>query len=330
MLVKSSDGVYLYRRPAGNDAFRPPRRLESPMARLAWLLLAWIGLALADQPYPFKMRSERAGNAAMVHASNGGPIPLSVRLQFAERENISTAERWPMIVVVPANTDLPVARISAFDPKKRWGYRYSYRFQYGAYTAVHDPAALYRVPWMDGRTFVIGQAPGGPVITHKSPASRNAVDIPMPEGTPIVAARAGLVFLTVSENDVGGADEAYRSKANVVRVLHDDGTVGNYVHLMHEGVAVKDGERVAPGTLIGYAGSTGLSAGPHLHFAVTRVAREGDELVVVSEPFRFYVGDPPRPFTPQYGLAVRADYSPRAPAPTLVRRPASAPAPSAR
>ena len=116
----------------------------------------------------------------------------------------------------------------------------------------------------------------------------------MPEGTPILAARAGIVFMTVAENDAGGADEAYRSKANVVRILHADGTIGNYVHLMHAGVAVKNGERVEPGKLIGYAGNTGMSSGPHLHFAVTRVVREGDELAEVSEPFRFYVGKPPR------------------------------------
>src|SRR5690242_14047987 len=137
------------------------------MVRLFWLI-AWIGVAAADNPYPFKMRSERDGKAAIVHARNDGPIPLSVRMEFAERRNISTAEHWPLLLVVPPNTDLPVARISAFDPKKTWGYRYSYRFQYGAYTAVHDRAALYRLPWPEGRTFVIGQAPGGPVITHKS------------------------------------------------------------------------------------------------------------------------------------------------------------------
>jgi murein DD-endopeptidase MepM/ murein hydrolase activator NlpD len=301
------------------------------MKRLSWLLALWVGITLADSPYPFKVQSERQGSAATVHARNGGPVPITVRMELAERDNVSTAERWPLIVVVPPHADVAVARITAFDPKRSWRYRNRYRFQFGAYTAKHDPAALYRLPWPDGRAFVIGQAPGGPVVTHKSPASRNAVDISMPEGTPVVAARAGLVFFTVSENDQGGFDEAYRSKANVVRILHDDGTVGNYVHLRHDGVAVKEGERVEAGKVIGYSGSTGLSAGPHLHFAVTRVAREGDELTVVSEPFRFYVGDPPRPFTPQYGLAVRADYSAAAAAPRLVRRPpASAPAPSAR
>ncbi len=300
-------------------------------AWLAVFLVGWIGSAAADSAYPLTVKGTREGRGAVVRAHNDGPIPVSVAVLFPEFENLASTERVPIVTVVPPNTVLDLTRLVPVEPKK-WGYRLRYRYRYGSYNAAHDPAALYRVPWLDGRTFVIGQAPGGRIVTHTSPASRNAVDIPMPEGTPILAARAGVVFQTVAENDAGGADEAYRSKANVVRILHADGTVGNYVHLMHEGVAVKNGERVEAGKLIGYAGNTGMSSGPHLHFAVTRVVRDGDELSEVSEPFRFYVGSPPLAFTPQSGLAVKADYSSPGAAPQLVRRsrPASEPAPSFR
>ena len=293
----------------------------APTARAAFtfLLLAWTGVALS-QAYPITVKGEREGRGALVRAHNEGPIPVSVAVTFTEFGNLASSERVPIVTVVPPNTVLDLTRLSAVDGRRGWSYKLRYRYRYGSYNAGHDPAALYRAPWLDGRTFVIGQAPGGRMTTHRSPASVNAVDIPMPQGTPIVAARAGVVFQTVAENDAGGADEAFRSKANVVRILHGDGTVGNYVHLMHEGVAVKSGERVEPGKLIGYAGSTGLSSGPHLHFSVTRVVREGDELSEVSEPFRFYVGAPPRLFMPQTGLAVKADYSSSAPAPQLVRR----------
>lgn len=299
------------------------------------LVLCWIGGgiggAAAESAYPLTVKGTREGNGAVVRAHNDGPIPVSVAVLFTEFENLASTERVPVVAVVPPNTVLDLTRLVPVEPKK-WGYRLRYRYRYGAYNAAHDPAAMYRVPWLDGRTFVIGQAPGGRMVTHLTPASRNAVDIPMPEGTPILAARAGVVFQTVAENDAGGTDEAYRSKANVVRILHADGTVGNYVHLMHEGVAVKSGERVEAGKLIGYAGNTGMSSGPHLHFAVTRVVRDGDELSEVSEPFRFYVGSPPLVFTPQSGLAVRADYSSPGAVPQLARRarPASEPAPSFR
>lgn len=286
------------------------------------LALLWAGLALAQQArYPLTVKGTREGRGAVVRAHNEGPIPVSVVVMFDEFKNLQSTERVPIVAVVPPNTVLDLSRLTPVDPREGWGYRLRYRFRYGSYNAGHDPAALYRMPWVEGRSFVIGQAPGGKVVTHNTPASREAVDIPMPEGTPILAARAGIVFMTVAENDAGGTDEAYRSKANVVRILHSDGTIGNYVHLMHAGVAVKSGERVEPGKLIGYAGNTGLSSGPHLHFAVTRVVREGDELSEVSEPFRFYVGNPPRPFRPQSGLAVRSDYSSQAIEPQVLRRP---------
>jgi murein DD-endopeptidase MepM/ murein hydrolase activator NlpD len=289
------------------------------------LALLWAGLAAAQEArYPLTVKGTREGRGALVRAHNEGPIPVSVVVTFTEFKNLQSTERVPIVMVVPANSTLELTRLTPLDPKQGWGYRLRYRMRYGSYNAGHDPAALYRVPWIEGRTFVIGQAPGGKMVTHLSAASREAVDIPMPEGTPILAARAGIVFMTVADNDAGGADEAYRSKANVVRVLHGDGTIGNYVHLMRAGVAVQGGERVEAGKLIGYAGNTGMSSGPHLHFAVTRVVREGDELAEVSEPFRFYVGSPPRAFTPRSGLVVRADYSSQAIEPQVLRRPRAA------
>jgi murein DD-endopeptidase MepM/ murein hydrolase activator NlpD len=275
------------------------------------------------------VKGEREGRGAVVRAYNESPIPVSMVVTFPEFENLASSENLPIVTVVPANTVTVVTFLKVLDTRKGWNYRLRYRYRWGSYTAGHDPAAMYRVPWLDGRTFVIGQAPGGPVVTHTSASSREAVDVPMREGTPILAARAGVVFQTVSDNDAGGIDESFRSKANVVRVLHEDGTIGNYVHLMHEGVAVQQGERIEPGRIIGYAGSTGQSSGPHLHFAVTRVVRDGDELTEVSEPFFFYVGRPPKLFRPQYGLVVKADYSSPGIQPQVLRRPARTASPKA-
>jgi hypothetical protein len=148
----------------------------------------------------------------------------------------------------------------------------------------------------------------------------------MPEATPVLAARSGTVIAAEWRNEAGarGPDDWYQ--ANLVRVRHADGTIATYAHLQHYGVAVEEGEFVAAGRLLGYAGSTGRSSGPHLHFAVTRVEASAGGAAEVSVPVMFWGGDPPAAYAPRAGLALTArDVPPGAP-PSA----AAAPAPVAR
>jgi murein DD-endopeptidase MepM/ murein hydrolase activator NlpD len=165
---------------------------------------------------------------------------------------------------------------------------------------------LYRLPWPEGRSFIFGQAPGGMITTHATRDSLYAVDIPMPEGTPVLAARAGVVVQAEWRN-------------GIVRVRHEDGTIATYVHFMHAGVVVEEGEQAEAGKLLGYSGTTGFSTGPHLHFGVTRLERAGETWEEVSVPVTFYVGDPPVTFAARAGLIATADYSPRAELPRAPR-----------
>ena len=75
------------------------------------------------------------------------------------------------------------------------------------------------------------------------------------------------------EDDFEGAgldQEKFASRANHVRVLHADGTMGVYAHLQPESVTLGPGQRVRVGQRIGASGNTGFSTGPHLHFALQR------------------------------------------------------------
>ncbi len=101
----------------------------------------------------------------------------------------------------------------------------------------------------------------------------------MPEGTPIIAARSGVVVKTENEQAGRGNDPS----GNFVRVQHDDGTEGAYLHLKQGSVSVRVGQRVAVGSPLALSGNTGNSSGPHLHFVVQRATEAG----LVSIPYEF-------------------------------------------
>ncbi|WP_147821268.1 M23 family metallopeptidase [Salidesulfovibrio onnuriiensis] len=82
------------------------------------------------------------------------------------------------------------------------------------------------------------------------------IDISAPRGTPIYAPARGIV-------ETAGRDGSY---GLCVRMKHNTSLTTRYAH-MHR-IAVKDGQTVTRGELIGYVGNTGRSTGPHLHYEV--------------------------------------------------------------
>src|SRR5687768_15190546 len=129
---------------------------------------------------------------------------------------------------------------------------------------------LYRLPWAEGRSFMFTQVPGGRITSHFTKATLHAVDVAMPEGVPILAARAGIVDAVEARQGKTRDEEPLTYEGNFVRVRHADGTAATYAHLKYDDIAVAVGESVEAGQLLGYSGATGDVDYPHLHFVVTR------------------------------------------------------------
>ena len=91
------------------------------------------------------------------------------------------------------------------------------------------------------------------------------------------------------------------SLANVVRILHDDGTYAIYAHLNWNSIRVRLGDHVQRGEYIADSGNTGFSSGPHLHFVVVRNAG----MSMSSIPVRF-AGADASPVAPVSGQALTA------------------------
>ena len=135
-----------------------------------------------------------------------------------------------------------------------------------------DPSARprdyeYLLP-LQQHGFRIDQGFGGG-FSHNDSQNRYAVDFAADIGTPVLAAREGVVMQV--ENDFAKAGlnrERYGGRANFIRILHDDGTMALYAHLREEGALVRVGQRVRAGQQIGLSGNTGFTTGPHLHFVI--------------------------------------------------------------
>lgn len=82
-------------------------------------------------------------------------------------------------------------------------------------------------------------------------------------GAYVMAAAAGEVIISRQGCTTRGCNGGY---GNYIVIKHGNGTQTLYGHL--KGVAVRAGDHVAQGQLIGYEGNTGRSTGTHLHFEV--------------------------------------------------------------
>lgn len=136
-----------------------------------------------------------------------------------------------------------------------------------------DPAARpqdhdYRFP-LDTHQAEISQGWGGH-FSHRAPEHRHALDLAAAEGTPVLAARAGVVMQVVARAALPGRTDTAGDAAggNAIRILHDDGSMALYAHLADAGLQVRPGQRVRRGEAIARVGNTGYSTGAHLHFAV--------------------------------------------------------------
>ena len=88
-----------------------------------------------------------------------------------------------------------------------------------------------------------------------------ALDLAAPQGTPVKAAMDGKISALGYNGTYG----------NYIIISHPGGYQTMYAHLYS--TAVKKGDQVSQGTLIGAVGTTGYSTGPHLHFAVFKNGR---------------------------------------------------------
>ncbi len=227
---------------------------------------------------------------------NQFPGPIEVGVDWAEHDNVISDPELPRRFVVESGRSGTLFKVKGSGEAPSWRFTLQYRYVVGRPMADYVSNTLYLPPIPANSHFQITQAFGGE-FSHNDAQNRYAVDIVMPVDTPVCAARGGVVLEVESDYFGSGTEQAYATKANSIRILHDDGSMAVYAHLALEKAQVHPGLRVEAGQLIGYSGNTGLTTGPHLHFVVQ--INKGMELV--SVPFQF-AGEQNQPIDPQVGL----------------------------
>lgn len=227
----------------------------------------------------------RQGGNVELRAKNLRAYPITYTLRIRTRNWIIDGPKTVTRTLAP-NQSEQVMLLSSDEHSRVGSYRFSFDWTVGDKDAVHDDEHLYSLPYSSGKSFRVIQGYGSR-FSHTG-LEEFAVDFNMPVGTPVHAARAGVVARVEESHSKGCWQDGCGKFANFIVILHSDGTTGEYFHLSKYGALVEVGENVAQGRKIGYSGNTGHTTMPHLHFAVYRAIKWGK---TQSIPVRFQGAD---------------------------------------
>ncbi|WP_340153830.1 M23 family metallopeptidase [uncultured Marivirga sp.] len=267
-----------------------------------FIILNSLGLA---QQKPINIYYEKSNDGFDFFASNKEQVPYTVKINFQQLENLSSdSGEKSFIRTIPAqSSSVKVLEMRRIKEEKGTSFDFNFLFTIGDASLIVDENYPYLLPYKHGKRVRVGQGNNG-AGTHKG---INAIDFNLEVGDSIYAARAGLVTEVKQDSDIGGNAPKYEPYGNFIKVYHDDGTLGSYVHLVKNGSLVKKGDQITEGQLIGISGNTGWSSGPHLHFMVTqnrdfqnftlpiKFLNYEDELFIPIESKSYYAFHPGKP-----------------------------------
>jgi murein DD-endopeptidase MepM/ murein hydrolase activator NlpD len=104
------------------------------------------------------------------------------------------------------------------------------------------------------------------------PAFHQGLDISTDKGQPVFATADGTIESASYTGDYG----------NLIVIKHGFGLMTRYGHL--SGFAVKPGQSIKRGAVIGYVGSTGRATGAHLHYEILANGKLINPLQLLTQP----------------------------------------------
>lgn len=250
------------------------------MKHLLLLSTLFISAVLFGQSFNIKFYTEKVDNTFHIYADNAELTPMSARFDFTLDNMTSSLESNKLIVIPAEGSRFLVATLKQLVPKKSYSFKYRNSYNFGNVEQTSfDEDFIYTLPFEIGKSHRIYQGYDGK-FSHQN---QKALDFDMTLGEKIYAARGGKVVSVESSFDKNCATPDCGAFNNQITIMHKDGSFGEYLHLMRDGVAVKLGDLVMQGDFIGNSGNTGWSKGPHLHFSVYLNRMDGQRYFIPTK-----------------------------------------------
>lgn len=180
--------------------------------------------------------------------------PLTLHVTDQEGKKSSSALTVTPVKVKWLEQQLSVEPKFVTPPKDARAQIEKDRARTAAALAAISPAPAWKLPFQRPVKGTVSSSFAGRRVFNGQPRSpHTGTDLRGPTGTPILAVADGVVVLA----------EAQYYSGNAVFIDHGQGVVSMYGHM--SAFAVKKGDKVKRGQIIGKVGATGRVTGPHLH-----------------------------------------------------------------
>lgn len=244
------------------------------MKQILLILITFLSqFCFAQDDFQLKLYRENVDKTYFIYADNEEFAPISLEFSYTAT-NMRSSLTDKSVVIIPANSKkVLVTELTSIDPKKGTSFKYNVFYVLGDVTAKNTESSFaYSLPFSKNKKYLVYQGYNGN-FSHQNAYS---IDFSLQTGNEVYAARNGKVVQVVTQNNQNCTTINCAKMNNKIIILHNDGSFAEYVHLKQNGSAVKIGDDVSEGQLIGYSGNTGWTNGPHLHFSVFTNRMDGE------------------------------------------------------
>lgn len=230
--------------------------------KIIFFLIFSIQLVLATPK--INMYHEKTPNGFNIYCDNLNPCLISIKIDFTLK-NLKPNNETSIHTIRANENRYLITKLTPKNKHALYHFKYNYTTNYGDhFQKKYDVNYEYNLPFEKGESFCVSQGYNGS-FSH---TNENSLDFNLPENTPILSIRDGIVIEVVTSNTISCPTKKCKEYANYITIHHPDGTFANYVHLKHKGAIVQKGTKIQKGQIIGYSGNTGWSNGSHLHLTV--------------------------------------------------------------